>query len=359
MTNITKLNTFESGNPSGTALTAGATGNTGGSAGDWLANVFAATGGAALFTSDAHDGSLAGLARLVASTGTTFGFRTAAAGVTDLYLKSYFKIDAFGSATLFLINANDFALSASGFSVRLSTTGVLSVYKRSVTTATLASMVTPVTTGVWYRLDCHFTAAGDWELRCYLASTASANNPWIMLSDPISGSGVATGLTFFDNITWGAQPSTGTATLDAVYDGIAYGTDWIGPVASSLARPLETIASVNMTSVGKAQHYSAAADGSDTSYSETGVLSGTASYVENRLTALTTGPVKFGSRVAADANPGVDCTIALMQGASVIATRTQNDIPTTPTTYEYTCSGGEEALITDRENLRVRTSFVV
>lgn len=351
MSFIIKQNSFESGNPSGTAMTSGSGGNTGGGAGDWLANVFAASGGGALFTSDAYSGSLAGLARLVASTGTTFGFRTTALGHTDLYVRGYFKIDVLPPTNLFMVTCRDNALSASGFSIRMSTAGILSVYKRSVTAATVTSMATAVTVGVWYLLEFHCNVAGDWELRVRPASS------WTPLAAPISGTGVSTALTFYDYINVGGELSTGTGTLDIVWDNIAYGSDWLGPITSGDARPIETVSSVNMTATGLATLESCAADGSDSTYGLTGVLSATASYQESRMSSLGAGATKFRSRIVASATPGVDAVITLRQGASVIATRTVTDVPTTATTYEYTCTSGEEALITDRDDLRVRTSF--
>lgn len=354
MTFITKQNSFESGNPSGTAMTAGSGGNTGGTAGDWLANVFAASGGGALFTSDSYSGSLAGLARLVASTGTTFGFRTTVLGHTDIYVRGYFKFDALPPQNLFLVTARDNATANSGFSIRMSTAGVLSVYKRTLTTATLASLATPCAVGTWYLLQAHFTAAGDWELRVRPAAS------WTPLAAPVSGTGVSTGLTFFDFLNFGGELASGTGTMDIVWDEIAYGSDWLGPILAGDARPIETTASANMTATGLTTLEACAADASDSTYGLTGTLSATASYQESRVSNLAAGSVKFRTRILASATPGVTAVITLRQGASVIATRTVTDVPTSATTYEYTCDPStEEPLITDREDLRVRTSFTV
>ena len=350
---ITAQNTLETGLANGTAMTAGPGGNTGGAAGTYFPNVFASSNAAMQYSSAlAYGGTLSANAHLAGGTGATFGWRPSGSPA-ELYFRCYVRFSAFHSGTVFVVDARDNATTASGFSMRLSSTGLFSVYKRSATSATLATVADAIATDTWYRLEGRVTVNGTYELRIYPGESL------VLYTPAISGTGVGTALTFYDYLNFGVQPTSGTATLDAYFDNVAYSTvGWIGPAAASPARPLTTVADGSFTCTGKPNLHEATSDASDATYARSPLLSGTPSVASVRLSELGAVNIKFQAKLRATTSPGVNVTVTLYEGASLIASRTVTDLPATATQYQWALTSGEEAAINNRDDLRIEVSGV-
>jgi len=346
---VTKTNTFETGLADATTLTQGGGGNSGGTAGDYFDSIFVGAGCTltASTTTPMH-GALNARLALTASGGGNYGWNPATP--TSVFIRGYFRLSALPGSVSYLVTARDSATSASGFNVRISTAGALSVYNRTAA-ATLATLASNISTNTWYRLEAMFTAAGAWELRVYVGDSTT------LFAAPLSGTGVTTTLSSFNMLRFGMEGTS--LTLDCRWDDVVYGTDWIGPVAATIARPMDLVSNPGAFTTASSTLYNALGDADNGTYTESPDLTSTAVAHRVRLSPLASGVVSLTVRLAASAaSPAVNAVVKLYQGATLIATWTQA-VTTTATDYTLSLTGGELAAITDRTDLRVDVAGVL
>jgi hypothetical protein len=136
-----------------------------------------------------------------------------------------------------------------------------------------------------------------------------------------------------------------------------------GPIsnASTTVRPSSILSNPGVfTNVGGAANLpTALADELDTTFVQS-PANPSATVVTFGLPELSAGTPTITVRHNVDAaSPVISTTYSLMQGATVISTRTVTPMPTVITDYSWTATSGETALITDRTQLSLRISTTV
>ena len=138
---------------------------------------------------------------------------------------------------------------------------------------------------------------------------------------------------------------------------------WTIPIAlaavtgpQDTVRPTSTVGSTGMSPVGAGTVHGTLGDESQATYAQTVANPGGA-YTEVKFPAVGADGDLVTARYqisATELSPALTCVVELRQGTTVIATRTHANVPTTITEYEWTTTTTEEALITDRTDLRLR-----
>lgn len=129
-------------------------------------------------------------------------------------------------------------------------------------------------------------------------------------------------------------------------------------VAATSVRPTVLVAATGVSAVGAGTIPATLADESDTTYAET-VDNPSGSTVTVSFPALGSGAITTKTRnQASAATPTITRTFALMQGSTVIASRSIT-LSTTATDYEFTTTAAELANVTDPSALRLRTTDTV
>jgi hypothetical protein len=135
-------------------------------------------------------------------------------------------------------------------------------------------------------------------------------------------------------------------------------TGFPGPVSNAQAtvRPSGVVSNPGAFTIGggSVSLEAALADESDLTYIESGAnpASGTVTVAFPELAA---GTVTVNVRHKADTvSPPISRVYSLMQGTTVINSRTVNPLPTVATAYSWSTSAGETSAITDRTQLRLR-----
>lgn len=217
-------NSFETGLASGTVIT-GANSGDGNAGTAFGSNWYMAAGTTPTFdsTHKAH-GTLSGKLTLTASNGGSMGFNPGA--VPAIWTRGYFRHQSVPGGNAILLSVRDGAVTASGFYVRLQSSGLLQVLDR-VAFAGVAT--TPVSVDTWYRLETYFNINGDWEYWLYAADATAP-----LATD--SGTVPNTAATKFDFCRWGFE---GTSLTNAVHlDDLAYSdTAKLGPLLEPLNTP--------------------------------------------------------------------------------------------------------------------------
>jgi hypothetical protein len=140
-------------------------------------------------------------------------------------------------------------------------------------------------------------------------------------------------------------------------------TGFPGPLSSATTtvRPTSIVSNPGVfTSIGGASSlFAALADEADTTYIQSPANpSGTS--ITLGMPELSAGTPTVTMRHAADvASPVIGVTYDLLQGTTVVSTRTIATLPTTITDYSWTATSGETAVVTDRTQLRVRVTTSV
>lgn len=160
-------------------------------------------------------------------------------------------------------------------------------------------------------------------------------------------------------VSWRAGKQGITGTFELWWDDLE-----VNPLSSTLIGPLNVSSpSLRPTSVtanpgvwsnvgGSSSIAAALADESDTTYGQTAPSPTNASITFALGGRLATGTPSVLVRLSAtSASPATYATVQLLQGSTIIATRTHGPLTTTVSDYNFTLTTGEAAAITDRGNL--------
>jgi hypothetical protein len=153
---VTLTNSLEGVTPSGTALTAGSGGNTGGASGNFLDTVNIGSG--ATLASDSAQAAHGGLSLKIATGATAAvshcAWTTSLAGsaITLAYFRTYLFLSAIQSAGNFrLVSCLNFAGTIAGACVLRPTTGFISMQNSANTVITTSTTAAP--TNAWFRIE--------------------------------------------------------------------------------------------------------------------------------------------------------------------------------------------------------------
>lgn len=130
-------------------------------------------------------------------------------------------------------------------------------------------------------------------------------------------------------------------------------------VSASSVRPNNTVTSAGWTTSTGTSFSALLADESDTTYAETVDNPNGTQPLLQEYPELAAGNITVSTRMQATAAaPLVSVTVALLQGATVIGSRTTT-LNTAPTDFSWTTTAAETAAITDRTQLRTRITPAV
>lgn len=199
-------NTFETGLAPATVITGA---NSGGGAGTAFgSNLYiSGTGATATFADDfVMHGDLSGKIVLSSSSGASMGFNPGASA-TAYWTRGYFRFAQVPAGNTTIHTLRDGAVSASGFWLRLQSSGALQVLDRVTFTGVATTPALSVDT--WYRVEFYGNINGSWEVWLYEGDSAT----------PLynsSGSVASTDADKFDFCRWGIEGTgvTNTVWLD-------------------------------------------------------------------------------------------------------------------------------------------------
>lgn len=165
-------------------------------------------------------------------------------------------------------------------------------------------------------------------------------------------------------VAWRAGKIGITGTFELWWDSVELNPNdsaLLGPlnVSSPSLRPTSVVSNPGVWSnVGGSSSIAAAlADESDATYGQTPPSPSNAAITFALGGRLATGtPSVLVKLSATNSTPATYATIDLLQGTTVIATRTHGPLTTTVTDYNFTLTTGEAAAITDRGNLNLRVT---
>lgn len=341
---IIRQNSFESGWANGTAITNGTSGNSGAAAGDYFNAVFASASNSIQYHATAAHGLQS--ARLLTAGGgsATLGYDDSSAVETTVHMRGYFRFAQFHTGNIFILQARGAEGGGTGFSVRLTSAGVLQAYQQSGGVV-LGQGTKPLLVNTWYRIEAMFTRTGTWALRAYILDNTDPFFP--ELSGVGATSGMASGFTF---LRWGIE---GTAlNITAYLDDVAYGNTWCGPVPSSYAAPLGIISGTWTAGGSSSSIIDALGDDLDSTYAESPSLTSTYQSMRAYVGQLGSGDLSVKVRMSGDNNP--TARVQLYQGASkLIATWTVPGIPSDPTDFEFALTPTQSAAVTNRADLQI------
>lgn len=346
---IIRQNSFESGWANGTAITNGSSGNSGAAAGDYFNAVFASAGNSIQF----HATSAHGLqsARLLTAGGgsATIGYDDSSATQNVVHMRGYYRLAGFHTGNIFLMQARGAEGGGTGFSVRLTSAGVLQAYQQSGGVV-LGQGTKPLVVNTWYRIEAKFSRTGDWALRAYVLDNTAPYFP--ELSGTGATSGMGAGFTF---LRFGIE---GTAlNITAYLDDVAYGSTWCGPVPSTYVAPLGVVSGSWVIGDSGGSLVDALGDSSDATYAESPTLTGSYQDMRVYLGQLATGDVSVKVRMSGDNSP--TARVRLYQGAStLIASWTVPGIPSTPADFEFALTNLQAASITNRNDLQITVGAI-
>lgn len=242
-------------------------------------------------------------------------------------------------------------------SVTLGADGKLRLAARGGTVISTTTSV--LSLNVWYRIELSVeigttSTNGVIRFALYNGDTVSP------LETAYTSSTVDLGTT--DVMSWrmGKITTTGNATLlfDSIEVNMSSST-LLGPYAVGVPviRPstLESNPGTWSNVGGSSSIASALADELDGTYAQTPPAPANAAFTVGMNGRLGSGTPTVTVRLGASAvTPATYTDVALMQGSTVIATRTFGPLATSPTDYSFTLTSGEAANITDRSLLRLR-----
>lgn len=340
------------GGTNGTTVT---TGNSGGVSGDaWSLVNIPASSTITYDTVGASHGSL-GYNVTTAATNLSPYFEKVVTTANRHAVRFYFKLPVLPSVTnpicVFRLAA------ATAADIRVSSTNQLRLTDSAG--GTLVTTTTTLVANTWYRCEAAVDAVGGgYALKLFAGDSTTP-------LDDLSGSGGSFGAAQLTKERYG-KPASGTFIGTIYIDSIAaqdLATGFIGPVSNptSTVRPTSVVSNPGVfTNVGGSASLEAAmADESDTTYAQSPANPAGAA-ITFGFSELAAGAVTVNVRHYADvASPPIARTYDLMQGATVISTRTVSPLPTTVTAYSWTTNSTETANITDRTQLRLRVTDTV
>ena len=156
--------------------------------------------------------------------------------------------------------------------------------------------------------------------------------------------------------TYGGNTLTGDNLTNSANTAVwLIGLELQETVAENTVYPSSTVSNTGWSAVGAGTVHAALADSSDATYVET-VENPAGSTFTVALGALGAGEITVRTRNSATAaTPAITREIAVMQGSTVVATRSIA-LTTTVTPHSFTLASEELALVTDRTALRVRVT---
>lgn len=347
---IQKQNTFDGGVAAGVAITNGAAGNSGGTAGDYFNAVFASAG-----NSITYQPALRGMgARFLSAGGgsASLGWDDAAGTGTALYLRAYINVKKLHTANMTLINARGAEGGSTGYAVRITAAGILQ-FIQSSGTVILAQAPAALATNAWYRVETYMNTNGAWGLRVLQGDTFAPAFPEMGGTGATSGMAGTVGFTF---IRFGID---GTAVnAEMLLDDVAQGTDWIGPSAGQLQGPVSIDSMSNgWAPIGSTSLVEAMADDDNATYAQSPALTSAYLPIKIRIGEVGIGDITVRVRLGGDALP--DARVRLMQGTTVIATWTTLNLPAAGADYEYSLTSAQANTVTDRTNLFVEIGGIL
>jgi hypothetical protein len=215
---------------------------------------------------------------------------------------------------------------------------------------------TAMAVDTWYRVELAVqagttTSNGTVNLSFYtLDSTTEIQN--------FTASNANLGTTNLSDVRWGKVSSTGT--WEIFFDSLkidSSSTTFLGPHVTSVAsvRPGAVVSNPGVwTNIGGAASLNAAlADESNTTYIASPANPSAAAITFSMDGTLNTGPVTVKIKADIDASVAATVDVSLMQGTTVIATRTYS-VTTSIQDFQFTTTTAETSAITNRSDLRIR-----
>lgn len=336
---ILKNNTFETGLAAGTTLTPA---NSGGAAGNAFTAVTAGQGSSVAVASGSIHGASARFLTAGATGASAYvAWDDSASALGGVFIRAYVQFKKFHSSNVTIITARG-TETTGGYQLRVTSAGVLQLVQVSGSVV-LATGATAMTLNTWYRVELYVDRTGAWGLRCQLG------DGYVPLFPEQGGTGATSGMA--GNFTVLRLGLEGTAVNAELFlDDVAYGNDWVGPVATGESSAVAIAAQdPGWTAVGSGTIAEAVSDASNSTYAQSPALTGAYQPIQLRLGALAAGDVTVRVRLGGDSLP--DARIRLLQGTTVVATWTSLNLPTGGADYEYTLTAAQAALITDRSAL--------
>jgi hypothetical protein len=270
----------------------------------------------------------------------------------------YFRLDSLPNATTILLRYRNAAALTVG-NILISSTNVIFAQDSANAVVTGGGGTVALTANTIYRMESSVkVSTGEIEWKLFAGdSTTVLDTKYV--------AGQALGIDQVTKLRWGR--AAGSSWIGAIdYDSIAaeeLATGYIGPIssASTTVRPTNVVSNVGaFTNVGAASSlFASLADELDTTYIQS-PANPSATDIVFGLPELSAGNPTIRLRHNVDAaSPAISATYSLMQGATVISTRTVTPLPTVITDYSWTATSGETALITDRTQLSLRISTTV
>lgn len=341
-------NIFEGGTDS-TAVT---TGNSGGVSGDAFGEIDTSTGlGTVAFTTVASHGGMA--LRSYGAGNRAFVGWSGIAAHTKFATRFYLRLPASPSAEtqMFVVrNATAWVVG-----MNITATRTLRLTKGDGAAIYTSSALALDT---WYRV----------EIRGEVGLTTSNGKVWfdVYLGDTgtslgsYSSTAADLGTASLVNVRYGKQGASNT--VETLWDSIAYNnaiSTALGAYVPTLAvvRPSSVDDAGGWTNTGGTSLASVLADETDTTYAQSKAApTSDDPFTVSLNGTLAPGAVTVTTRAQADtASPATTLKVELLQGATVIASRTFN-MTASWADYSFTTTSGETAAITDRTILKVRNT---
>ena len=208
----------------------------------------------------------------------------------------------------------------------------------------------------WYRVELATqagttTSNGTVNLAFYALDSTTA-------IETFTASNANLGTTVLSDVRWGKSSSSGI--WEGFFDSIkidSSSTTFLGPHITSVAsvRPGGVISNPGVwTNIGGAASLDAAlADESNVTYIASPANPAAAAITVSMNGTLNTGPVTVKVKADIDAAVAATVDVALMQGTTVVATRTFT-VTTSIQDFQFTTTTGETSSITNRADLRIR-----
>jgi hypothetical protein len=326
--------------------------------GDNPFNQINATGGtSAVDNTHASQGTQS--VKITPVSGSANSFRWTSFSSTAFATSFYIWVDTLSSVETWICNVT--AAGTRAAMLVISNSNKLRLVDTRGTATPVWTATNTFPTGQWVRVEMYFTinaTTATQSVAYYLADSTTA-------VDSFSSSTGQTGSTAVDTVIFGKADS-GTYASAFWFDGIQAQTAasaLIGPypvAAASTVRPTTDISNAGGWSIvgGSGSMALALADESDSTYvqSPDNPTGGTETV---KFALLNPGLVTVKVRHSATASsPVITRTYELMQGATIISTRSVT-LPTTITDYSWTTTSAEAANITDRSDLRLYWSDTV
>ena len=353
---VASNNNFEGG-VDATAVTAA---NSGGISGDAFSSVVIGANGSFTFQgAAAAHGALGGAFTTTAINVTAYAEYNLAPA--DRYAwRTYFRLSALPTSRTVIGRFRDNAATpATVANVSISDSNRIQIENNLSSPVAALQGGFVLVAGTLYRLEVGVngvTGFAEWSLFAGDSTTPLESKP----SSALATTALPIGKFRFGRVTGTAF--IGTIDFDDIQlNDLAAGLP--GPIsnATTTVRPTSLVSNPGVfTNVGGASSlFAALSDELDTTYVQSQANPSGAG-VTFGLPELSAGTPTITVRHNVDAaSPVISATYSLMQGTTVISTRTVTTMPTVVTDFSWTATSGETALITDRTQLSLRISTTV